>query len=140
MNIKPYSRRVYYYETDRMGIVHHSNYIRWMEEARVYCLEQAGMPFDVIESKGVMMPVLSVSCTYKQPFTFNDIFYIECHIPRFRGSRFEVNYVITDENGVVRSEGISSHCFADMQLRPIRINKAHPDIYEVFASLSDTTD
>ena len=41
MKLKPYSRRVYYYETDKMGIVHHSNYIRWFEEARVDLIEQA---------------------------------------------------------------------------------------------------
>ena len=40
MEIKPYERMVYYYETDRMGIVHHSNYIRWFEEARLDWMKQ----------------------------------------------------------------------------------------------------
>ena len=47
---KDYVRKVQYYETDRMGIVHHSNYIRWMEEARTDVLEQIGLPYDKIES------------------------------------------------------------------------------------------
>ena len=47
--IYPYERKVFYYETDKMAIVHHSNYVRWMEEARVFFLEQVGAPFEKIE-------------------------------------------------------------------------------------------
>ena len=42
MIYKPYKHLVQYYETDQMGIVHHSNYIRWFEEARSYILEENG--------------------------------------------------------------------------------------------------
>ena len=61
MKLRPYSRRVYYYETDKMGIVHHSNYIRWFEEARVDLIEQAGLPFQLVEEEGLMTPVLSAN-------------------------------------------------------------------------------
>ena len=40
--MKAYQHKVQYYETDKMGITHHSNYIRWMEEARIDFLEQLG--------------------------------------------------------------------------------------------------
>ena len=43
--IKPYEHKAHYYETDKMGIVHHSNHIRWMEEARMDLLEQLGYSF-----------------------------------------------------------------------------------------------
>ena len=43
----PYDHKVQYYETDGMGIVHHSNYIRWFEEARVDLLEQLGFGYDL---------------------------------------------------------------------------------------------
>ena len=49
-----YNHRVQYYETDRMGIVHHSNYVRWMEEARVDFLARLGFPYDVMEARGVI--------------------------------------------------------------------------------------
>ena len=52
-----YSHRVQYYETDRMGIVHHSNYVRWMEEARVDFLARIGFPYDAMEARGVISPV-----------------------------------------------------------------------------------
>lgn len=43
---KPYQHKVQYYETDQMGIVHHSNYIRWFEEARTDYMEKMGMGYD----------------------------------------------------------------------------------------------
>ena len=61
----PCEHKVQYYETDGMGIVHHSNYIRWFEEARVDLLEQLGFGYDRIEEAGYSGPVLEVSCQYK---------------------------------------------------------------------------
>ena len=49
MQFKRYSRRVNYYETDQMAIVHHTNYIRMFEEARLDMMEQGGIPYDAIE-------------------------------------------------------------------------------------------
>ena len=61
-----YERKINYYETDRMGVVHHSNYIRFLEEARCYLLEKIDMPFAMLEENGVTIPVLGVNVTYKQ--------------------------------------------------------------------------
>ena len=91
MKLRPYSRRVYYYETDKMGIVHHSNYIRWFEEARVDLIEQAGLPFETVEAQGLMTPVLSAESTYKLPFKFGDVFIVKAYIPDFGGARFSVH-------------------------------------------------
>ena len=60
-----YKHKVQYYETDQMSIVHHSNYIRWFEEARIDFLEQIGMNMEEIERNGVQIPVLSVSSNYR---------------------------------------------------------------------------
>ena len=49
--LKSYTHKVQYYETDAMAIVHHSNYIRWFEEARLDYLEQIGLPYDEIERR-----------------------------------------------------------------------------------------
>ena len=69
MKMKPYIHKVNYYETDKMGITHHSNYVRFMEEARVDFLDQLGWSFDKLEAKGVVSPVLSLeSVLYKSPF------------------------------------------------------------------------
>ena len=58
---------VRYYETDQMGIVHHSNYIRYFECGRSQMLKELGLPMERIEADGVMTPVVSVECRYKAP-------------------------------------------------------------------------
>mgnify|MGYP003442079114 CR=1 FL=1 len=76
--MKPYIHKVNYYETDKMGITHHSNYVRFMEEARVDFLDQLGWSFDKLEAKGVVSPVLSMDCTFKKSTKFADV--IECMV------------------------------------------------------------
>ncbi|MGN0643320.1 MAG: acyl-CoA thioesterase [Huintestinicola sp.] len=135
MDIKPYSRKVYYYETDKMGIVHHANYIRWFEEARVYYIEEAGLPFETVESQGVLSPVLSAECEYKLPFHFNDTFLITAAITEFGGARFAVSYIVTDPEGIIHATGKTTHCFVDTEMRPIRLKKNYPRIYDVYNKL-----
>ena len=65
MKIHSYQHKVQYYETDQMGMVHHSNYIRWFEEARVDYLEHIGLPYHVIEAGGILSPVLEMHCNIR---------------------------------------------------------------------------
>ena len=58
---KAYQHKVQYYETDQMGIVHHSNYIRWFEEARTDYMERLGIGYEKMEEQGILSPVLSVT-------------------------------------------------------------------------------
>lgn len=58
---------VRYYETDLMGIVHHSNYIRYFEWGRHIALVELGLPTQDIEKRGIMMPVIRAECNYKKP-------------------------------------------------------------------------
>ncbi len=72
MNQTPYRRLVQYYETDRMGIVHHSNYIRWFEEARTDFLRNNGIVYSDLEQSGVMIPVVNVSCRFRTPARYDE--------------------------------------------------------------------
>lgn len=131
--IKPYERKVYYYETDKMSIMHHSNYIRIFEETRVDFLGQSGLPFEDIEARGILMPVLSVDCTYKRPLRFDEPFAVYLIITKFNGVTLNVSYKLFSRlTGELCAEGHSSHCFTDMNLAPVRIKKSHPDIFKVF--------
>lgn len=68
--IRPYEHHAKYYETDQMGIIHHSNYIKWMEEARMDLMEQIGLSYKQMEEMEIISPVLSVSCEYPQYGSF----------------------------------------------------------------------
>ena len=65
--MKPYMHKVQYYETDMMGVVHHANYLHWMEEARIDLMDRLGFPYAEMEQKGVFSPVKSLSCEYRNP-------------------------------------------------------------------------
>ena len=82
--MKEYIHKVKYYETDKMGITHHSNYIRWMEEARVDFLEKIGFPYDKLEEDGIISPVIGINCEYKESTKFNDEVLIEVNVKEFK--------------------------------------------------------
>lgn len=129
--IVPYTRNVAYYETDQMAIVHHSNYIRWFEEARIDFLGQIGLPYSKMEEEGILIPVLSASCDYKCAMRFGQQFQIRMQITRFSGVKFYIQYEVTDpQTGRLHATGESSHCFVSKDMVPIRMKKEHPDIYE----------
>lgn len=134
-----FERNINYYETDKMGVVHHSNYIRFFEEARCQFLIDAGLSYALLEEKGIMSPVLGVSCKFKQHVTFGDTIQIETSIKEYTGVKFTVQYKIYNKKtGVLCVEGESNHCFTDSNLRPLNMKKHHPDIYEKFMNLVET--
>lgn len=131
--IIPYERKVYYYETDKMSIMHHSNYIRIFEETRVDFMHKAGMPFSEIEAAGLLMPVLSVNCSFRSPLRFDEPFAVYSSVTAFNGVKLELSYrIVSRETGLLCAEGTSSHCFTDMSMKPVRIRHTHPDIYSLF--------
>jgi len=130
-NIHQYKRSVHYYETDQMGIVHHSNYIRWFEEARVYMLDELSLPYDRLEAIGVMIPVLGVECDFKMPVRFGDAVLISCNIESFSGVRISMEYRVTSQDGL-HAFGKSCHAFVDKNMKPLRLKRAHPEIYDIF--------
>lgn len=131
--IRPYERTPHYYETDKMGIVHHSNYIRWFEEARIYYLEQAGYPYDKMEADGVMIPVLSAECEYKSAVRFGETVLIVLKIEEFNGFKLRTSYrVIGKDSGELKATGETRHFFTTLDLKPVRTKNSYPDIYHVF--------
>lgn len=130
--ITPYTRNIAYYETDQMGIVHHSNYIRWFEEARIDFLEKIGLPYSKMEEEGILIPVLSAACEYKYAMRFGQRFQITLRIVSFTGVKFHVLYEVTDaDTGKLHATGESGHCFVTNDMLPIRMKKEHPDIYRI---------
>ena len=128
-----YERKINYYETDRMGIVHHSNYIRFLEETRCAFLDALDMPYSMLESLGIMIPVLGVQCDFKHHVTFNDTILIDVSIKSFNGVRLVMQYTITDKNsGNLVLTGETKHCFTNTDLKPINLKKHFENIYEKF--------
>lgn len=128
--MKTYTRKVNYYETDKMQVTHHSNYIRFMEEARVDFLESVGFGYEKLESEGVISPVVSYSCEIKKPTTFADIIEIKTTVSNLTPVRFEISYEMTCRGNLVCTAK-STHCFTDKKGWPISIKKNYPKFYEM---------
>ena len=131
-----YERKINYYETDKMGIVHHSNYIRFLEESRCFWLEKIDMPFSVLEENGVTIPVLGVNCTYKHHVTFADTILIRPYVKEYSGVRMTIGYDVTNKKTgetVIIAE--TKHCFTDKNLRPINLKKYNIEFSNKFENL-----
>ena len=112
-----YIHKVQNYETDQMGIVHHSNYIRWFEEARCDLLDYMGVGFADLEKQGIISPILSVEADYLRMVYYGDTVSIE---------------VKDDRTGMVHCRGTSKHCFIDKTGRPLVLRKSFPELNEAF--------
>lgn len=135
-----YQHTVQYYETDKMGITHHSNYIRWMEEARLNFLAQIGWNFERLETEGIVSPVLSVECKYIKTTTFPDVVDIEVYIIEFKGVKLRLKYVMKNKDNDIVCEAYSEHCFLDKKGMPVRLKKEYPDFYNTLMELMIKSD
>lgn len=123
-----YTHKVHYYETDKMGCVHHSNYIRWMEEARVELLDRLGIGFSMMEARGIISPVVGIQCRYLRPTHFDERVSVRVTVTEYKGVRLRIGYEMTDEVGNPVCTGNSEHCFTDATGKPIALKKQYPDI------------
>ena len=127
--MEPYIHKVHYSETDKMGVVHHSNYIRWMEEARVAYLDQIGAGFAEMEARGILSPVVALECRYLRPCRFDDRVRITVRLTEFKGVRLRVaSDMFNETSGELVFTGTSDHCFTDAEGRLIALKKTHPDL------------
>lgn len=130
MTIVTYERPVYYYETDRMDCVHHSNYIRWFEEARIHFMRKRGFSYEGLEQSGVLSPVLRAEAEYRAMCCFGETVLIETGIESYTGTRITFSYRVREkESGALRCEGKTFHCFL-RDGRPVSLKKAVPDYDE----------
>ena len=128
-----YRHKVQYYETDKMGITHHSNYVRWMEEARVAYLSEVGWDYERLESLGVISPVVAVDVSYKKTTTFSDEVTVDVGVDEFKGVRLKMKYLMKNEQGEPVCEAHSEHCFLDREGTPIRLKKEYPEFFEILS-------
>ena len=91
---------VRYYETDLMGIVHHSNYIRYFEYGRIKMLEEIGLPISEIEGRGIMLPVVSTYCVYKTPARMGEMLRIVSTVETMPMAKMKIKTTIIKESTI----------------------------------------
>lgn len=136
MEIKPYFRRANYYETDQMGFVHHSNHIKYFEEARLDFMYQIGVDVLNLEKLGIIIPNVDAYAKYDKIIKFHELMKIEPKLVLFTGARMKFEYTITfPESGEIAATGHTTHCFVNKDLRPISIKRLFPEEYKKLASV-----
>lgn len=119
---------VRYYETDLMGIVHHSNYIRYMECGRHDMLVQFGIPIWEVEKQGVMMPIVSVESRYHRPARMGDTLKVVTMIDSVPMAKLMIRNEIYNQNGELVNTGKVTLGFIDsVTRRPVRAPKVIVD-------------
>ena len=121
---------VRYYETDQMGIVHHSNYIRYFECGRNAMLKEMNMPMEKVEASGVMMAVVAVDAKYKVPAKLGDTLRIVSIIDTPPTAKVVVKTEIYNQNEQLVCTGSVTLGFIDaMTRRPVRCPEALAEIF-----------
>ncbi len=121
--------RVRYPETDKMGVVHHTNYFVYFEIARLEYLRGLGLPYSELEKDNTQLAVLEAHCKYKAPARFDDVLVVETWLSGLTAAQMELSYRICreepgGETPTLLAEGHTKLVCIDEDLKPKRI----PDI------------
>ena len=133
---KYYERKINYYETDKMSVVHHSNYARYLEETRISMLDFYGLSLEMLENMGYIIPVLELRGCFKESIRFGETIKIVPELIKVTNLKFYFKYTIYDEQmTAIKHTAESSHCFLDKDFRPVSLKKTAPELFSRLASL-----
>lgn len=128
---------VRYSETDMMGIVHHSRYYPWFEQARTDYVKKIGLTYSGLEKMGFLLPLTETQCKYLYGLTYEDEVLITCRVEKLTVARIEFYYEVFKLPEMQKvSEGRTKHGIVDKSLRPINAKKSFPEIWEKLEALS----
>lgn len=127
-----YVHKTQYHESDQMGVIHHANYVKWMEEARHNYLEQLNIRIVEMEKHGVFMPVLSQKVVYKKAIRYDSTIIIQCKCKKINGIKITFEYIFEDaNNNDIYGTGETEHGFVDSKFNPIIFMDIFPKEYEI---------
>jgi acyl-CoA thioester hydrolase len=109
--------RVEYHHTDQMGIVHHSNYVKFFEVARTEWLRAMGITYAEMERRGVMMPIVDVAVKYRNPALYDELISVTAFVDEVPMARMTFRYEVRGEDGREIATGSTTLGFIDSQTR-----------------------
>jgi acyl-CoA thioester hydrolase len=136
MYISESKLKVRYVETDRMGIVHHSNYYAWFEVGRGDFITKSGITYRDMEKQGIMMPLVETYCKYYEGAKYDDDIIIQTSIGEMSPVKVIFNYnVIREVDGKLLAKGKTTQAFVSNEFKIINLKKLHSDLWERLQSL-----
>lgn len=145
--------RVYYKDTDQMGVVHHGNYVNWFEMGRTEMMQESGIAYSDIEDLGLLLPVLNLDIDYHKPAGYNECVAVYTKIGHYTPVQLRFDYEVrridekrylaqkdfgrrmvqeqeSSEQGELLVSGSTQHMWLNKKWKPARVDKVAPDIYE----------
>lgn len=129
---------VRYGETDKMGVVYHANYFPYFEIGREELFKSYGVTYAEAESRGVMLPLVDCHAKFFLGARYGDELWVEVQPIKLGAVSCKFSYKIlrvSDEK--LLTEGYTTHCFTDTNLKPINLKKFYPDFYEILCKMGD---
>jgi len=123
--------RVRYAETDKMGVVYHSNYLIWFEIGRTDWLRATGVTYRELEAEdGIQWPVIEAHCEYRQGARYDDDVEIKTRAKKLSAVRVQFDYEATRrQDGVLLATGHTVHATVDRDGRPVRMPERVKDLF-----------
>jgi acyl-CoA thioester hydrolase len=104
--------RVRYAETDRMGLLHHANYLVYFEQGRTELLRQMGRTYKDVEDEGFFLVIAKIEIRYKLPARYDDLLTLQTTVTRKTPVRIEHEYLVLRGKDVL-AEGSSTLACVD---------------------------
>ena len=117
--------RVRYAETDRMGLLHHANYLVYFEQARTELLRTRGVAYKNLEDQGFFLVIAKAEVKYRSPAHYDDVLTIRTTVARTTMVRIDHRYQVLRGSELV-AEGASTLACVDREGRP----QALPEILQ----------
>jgi acyl-CoA thioester hydrolase len=122
LNRTPVKIRVIFADTDAMGIVYHTNYIRWFEVGRTELFRDMGILYGEVEAAGFNLPLTQVYCHYLLPTHYDDLIFVDTEISYLKRASMKFAYLIWDEKREkLLTQGYTVHACTDRVGKIIRI-------------------
>ncbi len=114
--------RVRYADTDKMGVVYHSNYAIYFEVGRTEMFREIGLPYDEMERNNIMLPLVDLHINYKRPALYDDLITVTTRLNELPGVKIRFDYEIHNEKGELLVDGYATLVFIDtLRNRPTRM-------------------
>ncbi len=109
--------RVRYAETDRMGLLHHANYLVYFEQGRTELLRQRGVSYREVEDGGFLLVIVEIGCRFKRPARYDDLLTVRTSVERVTHVKIVHKYEVM-RDGEMLAEGRSTLACVDREGRP----------------------
>lgn len=119
--IKKFKTKVFYYDTDQMGIVYHANYLKWMDMARTEYFSDV-FSYKQMEEDGIILPVKLLNIDYIDSAKFEDELEIVIELKKINNIKVEFYYEIFDQNGKLKVTANTTNVFVDKSGKLKRIS------------------